>query len=107
MELRISFIPGMVDDFSLVHVHFVFCLLNFIVDFPYLRKYYHILFVNIVFKLHGDGPSDFFHAIFTSFHTHASLLTFFVCFFILFHSCCSSAHVFGKTLLHEFHISYI
>ena len=28
---------------------------------------------------------------YTSFHTHASLLTFFVRFFILFHSCCSHA----------------
>ena len=43
---------------------------------------------------------------FTFFHTHASLLTFFVCFFILFHSCCSNAQVFGKTLVHEFPISY-
>ena len=34
------------------------------------------------------------------------LLTFFVCFFILFHSCCSHARVFGKARLHEFHISH-
>ena len=33
-------------------------------------------------------------------------LCFFLdCFFIFFHSCCSHARVFGKTLLHEFHIS--
>ena len=29
----------------------------------------------------------FFRARFTSLHTHTSLLTFFACFFILFHSC--------------------
>ena len=39
---------------------------------------------------------------FTSFVTHSSLLNF----FILFHSCSSHARVFGKTLLHEFPISY-
>ena len=42
---------------------------------------------------------------FTSFHTHSSLLTFF-CLFVLFHSCCSNAQVFGKTLVHKFLISY-
>ena len=31
----------------------------------------------------------FFPAHFTSFHTHASLLTVFICTLILFHSCCS------------------
>ena len=44
----------------------------------------------------------FFHVHFTSTHTHASLLSFFFCFFILFHSCCSHARVFGKTPVHEF-----
>ena len=34
------------------------------------------------------------------------LLLLLVCFFILFHSLCFHARVFGKTLLHEFHISY-
>ena len=47
-----------------------------------------------------------FRSHFASFHTHASLLTFFVCFFILFHSCCSHARVFGKTLAHKFPLSY-
>ena len=42
---------------------------------------------------------------FTFFHTHSCRLTFF-CFFVLFHSCSSHAGVFGKTLVHEFHISY-
>ena len=48
----------------------------------------------------------FFRARFTFFHTHASLLTFFVCLIVLFHSCCSHSRVFGKTLVHEFPISY-
>ena len=42
----------------------------------------------------------FFRACLTFFHTRASLLIFFVCFIILFHSCCSPARLFGKTLLH-------
>ena len=48
----------------------------------------------------------FFRALFTSFHTHASLLTVFICLFVLFHSCCSHVRMFGKTLVHEFPISY-
>ena len=47
----------------------------------------------------------FFRTCFASFHTHASLLIFFVCFFILFDSCCSHARVFEKTLAHELPIS--
>ena len=47
----------------------------------------------------------FVRARFTSVHAHASLLVFFS-FSVLFHSCCSHAQVFGKTLLHEFLISY-
>ena len=46
-----------------------------------------------------------FCARFTSFHAHASLLTFFS-FFVLLHSCCSHEQVFVKTLVHEFPISY-
>ena len=68
---------------------------------PYYVYYYCILIVI------GHRDFFFFCARFASFHTHASLLTFFVCFFILFHSCCSQARVFGKTLLDEFHIQYI
>ena len=40
------------------------------------------------------------------FHIYSPLLTFFLCFIVLFPSCCSHARVFGKTLLHEFLISY-
>ena len=41
----------------------------------------------------------------TSFHI-CSLLKFFLCFIVLFQSCCSHARVFGKTLVHEFLIFY-
>ena len=34
------------------------------------------------------------------------LLTLFFCYFVLFHSCCSHAQVFGKALVHEFLNSY-
>ena len=65
--------------------------------------YYYCILIRIV---QAVGSNFFFRALFASFHTRASLLTFLVCFIILFHSCCSHARVFGKTLLHEFHISY-
>ena len=76
--------------------------------FHFLLNYYHILFIIIVFWLGCDRPAGhlFFRARFAFFHTHASLLTSFVCFFILFHSCCSHAQVFGKTLVLEFPMSY-
>ena len=41
--------------------------------------------------------------LFATFHFHSSLLT--SCFYVFLHSCCSHAQVFGKTLVHEFHIS--
>ena len=50
---------GRWDDisFSSIQVHFVFCQLKFIVLFPFLIKYYHILFIIIVFWLGCDRPS--------------------------------------------------
>ena len=94
----------MIFHFSIVQVLFVFCQLNFIVLFPFFIKYH--MFVIIVFWLGCDRASGlFFRARFASFHTHASLLVFFLCFFVLFHSCCSHALVFEKTLLHEFPMS--
>ena len=41
----------MICNFSIVQVHFVFCQLNFIVLFPFLINYDHILFIIIVFRL--------------------------------------------------------
>ena len=63
------------------------------------------MFINIVFWLGSDRPTGLFRVHFTSFHTYASLLTFF-CFFVLFLSCRLHAQVFGKTLVHKFLISY-
>ena len=66
------------------------------------------MLIIIVFWLGCDRPSGrlFFCARFASFDTHASLRTFYVCFFILFCSCCSHTRVFGQTLFHEFPVSY-
>ena len=52
------------------------------------------------------GQDLFFRVHCTSFHNYSPLLTFFLCFIVLFQSCCSHAQVFGKTLLHEFPIFY-
>ena len=41
-----------------------------------------------------------------TFHFHSFLLAFFLRLFVLFQTCCSHAQVFGRTLLHEFHIFY-
>ena len=66
------------------------------------------MFNIILFWLCSDRPSGlFFRAYFTSFHTHASLLTFLECLFVLFQFCCSHARVFWKTIVHRFPISYI
>ena len=56
------------------------------------------MFIIIVFSLGSDGPSGllFIRARINLFHTNGSLLTFFICFFILFHSCCSHAKCLGK-----------
>ena len=119
----------MIFNFSIVQVHFVFRWLTLIVPLPFLRKYFHIMSINIihsggsgwvinVFLLRNSftasgrsylwgtvGPSYssghllghfvFFSAHFTSFNSHSPLLSF-SCFFVLFHSCCSHARVFGK-----------
>ena len=81
-----------------------FCQLNFIVLFPFFIKYYHILFIIIIIIVFWLGCYRPWGLLF--FFVPASLLVFFFCFFILLHSCCSHAQVFGKTLAHEFPISY-
>ena len=85
--------------FSLILFHCTFSISYKILQ--YFGYYYYIL----IWMWLAIGPF-FLCAHFSSFHAHASLLTFFVCFFILFLSCCSHAQVFGKTLVHEFPISY-
>ena len=95
----------MICYFSNIYVHFVFCQLNFIVLFPFLIKYYRILFIVIVFRLGCDRPSGlllFVPAVLFSILTPL----FCVSSFVLFRSGCSHAQVFGKTLVHEFRISY-
>ena len=81
--------------FLLIKLHCTFFISYKIL--PY-HVYYYCIWLGY------DRPSGclLFHACFASFHTHASLPTFFVCFFVLFRSCCSHARVFGKTLVHEF-----
>ena len=101
---------GEVDDCSFFNYLNPFCFLliefhqTFSISYnilPYFVYYYCILST----MSYAVG-TYFFRARFASFHTHASLLTFFVCFFILFRSCCSHARVFGKTHVHEFPMSY-
>ena len=67
-----------------------------------------IVFVIIVFFYYycKEGRRDLFffvHARFTFFHTHFS---YSLRPFILFHSWCAHARVFGKPVMHEFPISY-
>ena len=95
----------MICHFSNIKVHFVFCQLKFIVLFLFLIKYYHIFFIIIVFWLGCDRPSGlllFVPAVLFSILTPL----FCVSSSVLFHSCCSHAWVFGKTLVHEFPVSY-
>ena len=47
----------MICYLSNIEVHFVFCQLSFIVLLPFLIKYYHILFITIVFRLGSDKLS--------------------------------------------------
>ena len=107
----VFFARGRVGYFhlSIVQVHFVFCRLNFIVPFPYLIKYYNIMFIIvIVFWFGSDKPAGLFF-----FFAPPSLLSIltplvfssssvYLSYFIL----CFHAPVFGKTLLHELPISY-
>ena len=88
---------------------FCFLLIEFYCTFSIsykIQQYY--VYYYCIFLLGSDMPSGllYFRTHFTSFHPRASLLSFFVCFSIVFHSCCSHARVFGKTLVHEFTISY-
>ena len=64
-----------------------------------------IIIIIIVFWFGSDRPSGlifFVHAYFFPY----SRLSYLLCFFVLFHSYCSHAQVFGRTLVHEFPISY-
>ena len=47
----------MICHFSNISIHFIFCQLSFIVLFLFLIKYYHLLFIIVVFKLVSDKLS--------------------------------------------------
>ena len=87
-------ISGKGGWFLIFIVQFFF-LIEFHCTFSLSYKTMPYCFIIIVLSLGSDRPSGFFFST-------ASLLTFFVCFFNLFHSCCSHARVFGQTLVHDF-----
>ena len=60
----------------------------------------------IVFWFGSDRLAAILFFVPLYFFPYGSLLTFIVCFLILFHSYYSRARVFGKTLVREFPISY-
>ena len=79
---------------------------------------YHNIFLVFRYFIHGFGKQrlgselyvghrDFFSCPLYFFpYINLSLFTFFfLCFFVVFHSCCSHSQVYGKTLVHEFPIS--
>ena len=77
--------------------------LNF---FQFLIKYYPIMFIIIVFWLGYDRPSGLLFFVPALLISIFKPLFYLLRLFILFHSCCSHARLFGKTLVHEFLISY-
>ena len=84
----------------LFFVNWISC--TFSISYKMLRYYvyYYCILIRIWYAVE---TSFFFRALLASFCIHVSLLT--ICFFILFHFCCSHAQVFAKTFVHEF-ISY-
>ena len=75
--------------------------------FHFLQNFTRLCLLLLYFDYVVIGRRDFFYSCqLYFFHTHASLLSVFVCLIVLFHSCCSRAWVFGKTLVHEFPVSY-
>ena len=53
----------MIFHFSIVQVHFVFLLIEFHVLFPFLIKYYHLMFIILVFRLGNDKVCLCFFAV--------------------------------------------
>ena len=98
----ISVIRGWVDGLSSFDYlsPFYFLLIELHCTFPFLRKFYQIMFIIIVFRLGCDRPSGlllFVPPVFF-FHTHASLLSVFVCLIVLFHSSVPMCECLGKHL---------
>ena len=108
----------MICHLLIIHVHFVFLLIKFHCVLSCKMIPYYVYLYCIVFWLGSDRLPGLlsFRARFTSLHTHASLLTFrlYLSYFVLavpVPEClgkysCMSARMFGKTLVHEFPISY-
>ena len=96
------------DHFSFFNCSSLFCSLLIVFHCTFSISYkilqYYIQYC-ILIRLSSTVGASFFRSCFTPFHTQASIFTFFVCCFILFHSFYCHAQVFGKTLLHEFHTS--
>ena len=99
-----------VDDLSFFEYLSPFCFLSieFHCTFSLLIKYYHILFVIILFWLGSDRLSGLFSFVPALLF---SILTPLFCPSLpvplsYFSLCRSDARVFGKTLVHEFPISY-
>ena len=99
---------GRADDLCFFDCFSPFCwlLIEFHCTFSISYKY-HIMFIIIVFRLGCDRPSGLI------FFVPSLLLSIFEPLFlpsspvsVLFRSCCSDARVFGKTLMHEFPMSY-
>ena len=63
----------MIFHFSIVQVHFVFLSIDFIALFPFLIKYYNILFIIIVFMLGSDKVFSSFFALFLLFSPKGSV----------------------------------
>ena len=85
--LLIVIMRGRVDDLSFFDYlcPLYFLLIEFRCIFPFLIKFYQIMFIIIVFRLGCDGPSGLllFVPAVLFFHTHASLLSVFVCLIVL------------------------
>ena len=92
---------GRVDDLLFFKYLSSFCFLSIEFHRTFSISYkilpYYVYYYILIRMLQAYRP--FFPCPRASFHTHASLLTFFVCFFVLFRSCYSHARVLGKTLL--------
>ena len=112
---------------SSYHYHNLYVYYIYIIFFPMcgsacgcVRQYkYHMQYITTFVDFETDcrewrtwrlykvaGQDFFFRVRGTSLNTYSPLLTFFLCYIVLFQSCCSHSRVFGKTPVHEFPISY-
>ena len=107
--LLLYFLRGRVDDFSFdCSSPISFLLIEFHCTFPYLIKCYHINFIIIVFWLGSDRPSGLTFLFSSAYFFPNSRLSsqLHISSYFLFRSFYSNARVSGKTLVHEFLLSY-